>query len=131
MTSLPRRLVLGLIGAYQAANALVAAEALNATVANMRFVKPLDTELIKTLADQHELLVTVEENAVMGGAGSAVNEWLMAQGIDRPVLNLGLPDVYVEHAKPAEMLAECGLDVTGIERSIRERLSLPAVINHA
>ena len=113
------------------ANALIAAEALNATVANMRFVKPLDTELINSLAEQHELLVTVEENAVMGGAGSAVNEWLLAQGIDRPVLNLGLPDFYVEHAKPAEMLAECGLDAAGIERSIRQRLSPPAVISQA
>ncbi|QIB50753.1 1-deoxy-D-xylulose-5-phosphate synthase [Pseudomonas sp. OIL-1] len=113
------------------ANALVAAEALNATVANMRFVKPLDTELINQLIEQHELLVTLEENAVMGGAGSAVNEWLMAHGINQPVLNLGLPDIYVEHAKPSEMLAECGLDAAGIERSIRDRLSLPPVINHA
>ncbi|QJD60176.1 1-deoxy-D-xylulose-5-phosphate synthase [Pseudomonas sp. gcc21] len=113
------------------ANALIAAEALNATVANMRFVKPLDTELISQLVEQHELVVTLEENAVMGGAGSAVNEWLMAQGIDQPVLNLGLPDVYVEHAKPSEMLAECGLDAAGIERSIRDRLSLPPAIHHA
>ena len=99
-----------------------AAEALNATVANMRFVKPLDTQLIAELSDSHELLVTVEENAVMGGAGSAVNEWLLAQGISLPVLNLGLPDIYVEHAKPAEMLAECGLDAAGIEAAIRARL---------
>ena len=99
-----------------------AAEALNATVANMRFVKPLDTQLIAELSDSHELLVTVEENAVMGGAGSAVNEWLLAQGIKLPVLNLGLPDIYVEHAKPAEMLAECGLDAAGIEAAIRARL---------
>ena len=99
-----------------------AAEALNATVANMRFVKPLDTQLIAELSASHELLVTVEENAVMGGAGSAVNEWLLAQGIKLPVLNLGLPDIYVEHAKPAEMLAECGLDAAGIEAAIRARL---------
>ena len=99
-----------------------AAEALNATVANMRFVKPLDTQLIAELSASHELLVTVEENAVMGGAGSAVNEWLLAQGISLPVLNLGLPDIYVEHAKPAEMLAECGLDAAGIEAAIRARL---------
>ena len=58
----------------------------------------------------------------MGGAGSAVNEWLLAQGISLPVLNLGLPDIYVEHAKPAQMLAECGLDAAGIEHAIRERL---------
>ena len=100
-----------------------AAEALNATVANMRFVKPLDTQLIAELSASHDLLVTVEENAVMGGAGSAVNEWLLAEGINLPVLNLGLPDLYVEHAKPAEMLAECGLDAAGIENAIRTRLS--------
>src|SRR5690554_3551039 len=105
------------------ANALVAAEALDATVANMRFVKPLDTELLRQLADSHGLLVTVEENAIMGGAGSAVNEWLLAKGIQIPVLNLGLPDIYVEHDKPASMLAECGLDAAGIERAIRQRLA--------
>ncbi|MFA5678041.1 MAG: 1-deoxy-D-xylulose-5-phosphate synthase [Pseudomonas sp.] len=105
------------------ANAMVAAEALNATVANMRFVKPLDTELLQQLADNHSLLVTLEENAIMGGAGSAVNEWLLAQCIQIPVLNLGLPDLYIEHDKPANMLAECGLDAAGIERAIRQRLS--------
>jgi len=105
------------------ANALKAAEALDATVANMRFVKPLDGELVGQLAASHSLLVTLEENAVMGGAGSAVNEWLQAQGISLPVLNLGLPDLYVEHARPEEMLAECGLDVAGIERAIRARLA--------
>ena len=105
------------------ANALAAAESLDATVANMRFIKPLDTALIQQLADSHELLVTVEENAIMGGAGSAVNEWLLAQGIQVPVLNLGLPDLYIEHDKPANMLAECGLDAAGIERAIRQRLA--------
>ncbi|HJE28933.1 MAG TPA: 1-deoxy-D-xylulose-5-phosphate synthase [Pseudomonas nitrititolerans] len=104
------------------ANAMAAADALNATVANMRFVKPLDTELLQQLADSHSLLVTLEENAVMGGAGSAVNEWLLAQGIQIPVLNLGLPDIYVEHDKPNSMLTECGLDAKGIERAIRQRL---------
>ena len=103
-------------------HAMKAADALNATVANMRFVKPLDHALITELSASHDLLVTVEENAVMGGAGSAVNEWLLAQGISLPVLNLGLPDIYVEHAKPAQMLAECGLDAAGIENAIRERL---------
>ena len=103
-------------------HAMKAADALNATVANMRFVKPLDHELIAELSASHDLLVTVEENAVMGGAGSAVNEWLLAEGISLPVLNLGLPDIYVEHAKPAQMLAECGLDAAGIENAIRERL---------
>ena len=104
------------------ANAMAAAEQLDATVANMRFVKPLDTALLRQLAGNHELLVTVEENAIMGGAGSAVNEWLLAQGIQIPVLNLGLPDIYVEHDKPANMLAECGLDAAGIEHAIRQRL---------
>ena len=105
------------------ANAMRAADELNATVANMRFVKPLDTELLQQLADSHELLVTLEENAIMGGAGSAVNEWLLAQGIQVQVLNLGLPDLYIEHDKPANMLAECGLDAAGIERAIRQRLA--------
>ena len=105
------------------ANAMLAGEALNASVANMRFIKPLDTELLQQLAEGHSLLVTVEENAVMGGAGSAVNEWLLAQGIQIPVLNLGLPDLYIEHDKPAGMLAECGLDAAGIEAAIRQRLT--------
>lgn len=104
------------------ANALQAAEVLDASVANMRFVKPLDVDLIRQLATSHNLLVTLEENAVMGGAGSAVNEWLLSERISVPVLNLGLPDRYVEHAKPAEMLAECGLDADGIEAAIRRRL---------
>ncbi len=105
------------------ASALQAADSLNATVANMRFVKPLDEALVRQLAETHDLLVTLEENALMGGAGSAVNEFLQAEGILKPVLNLGLPDRYVEHAKPTEMLVECGLDAAGIERSIRLRLA--------
>lgn len=112
------------------ANASLAAEALDATVANMRFVKPLDEALVRELATSHDLLVTVEENAVMGGAGSAVNEFLATEGILKPVLNLGLPDRYVEHAKPEEMLVECGLDAAGIERAIRLRQAaapVPAV----
>lgn len=105
------------------ANAMKAGDALNASVANMRFVKPLDVDLIRDLAHSHSLLVTLEENAIMGGAGSAVSEWLAAERINVPVLNLGLPDRYVEHAKPAEMLAECGLDARGIEAAIRRRLA--------
>ena len=104
--------------------ALKAAEALDATVANMRFVKPLDTALIQQLAQTHTLLVTLEENAIMGGAGSAVNEWLASQDLRPAMLNLGLPDLYVEHAKPDEMLAECGLDAAGIEAAIGQRLGL-------
>lgn len=103
--------------------AMACAERLNASVADMRFVKPLDAALIKQLAEQHDLLVTVEENAVMGGAGSAVNEWLAEHGIVIPILNLGLPDAYIEHGKPQELLADCGLDDAGIERAIRQRLA--------
>jgi 1-deoxy-D-xylulose-5-phosphate synthase len=78
--------------------------------------------LVRELAGSHELLVTIEENAVMGGAGSAVGEFLAAERIVGPLLHLGLPDGYVEHAKPAEMLAECGLDAQGIEAAVRRRL---------
>jgi len=100
---------------------------LEATVANMRFVKPLDDALVLRLAATHDLLVTVEENAVQGGAGSAVLESLAAQGVAVPVLQLGLPDHFVEHGDPAGLLAECGLDAAGIVRSVRERLTQ----NHA
>jgi 1-deoxy-D-xylulose-5-phosphate synthase len=103
---------------------LAVAEKLNATVADMRFVKPLDEALIRELAQSHKLLVTVEEHAVMGGAGSAVNEFLAREKLVVPVLNLGIPDAFIEHATPAEMLAECGLDAAGIERAIRARLEL-------
>ena len=106
--------------------ALQVAEALDLSVADMRFVKPLDEALIRQLAAEHELLVTVEENSLMGGAGSAVGEYLAAQGIIMPLLQLGLPDRYIEHATPAQMLAECGLDAAGIEAAIRQRLA-PAV----
>jgi 1-deoxy-D-xylulose-5-phosphate synthase len=103
--------------------ALDAAAELGATVANMRFVKPLDEALVLRLATTHELLVTVEENALPGGAGSAVLESLAAQGVEVPVLQLGLPDHFVEHGDPALLLADCGLDAPGIARAIRERLS--------
>lgn len=101
------------------APALAAAEALNATVADMRFVKPLDTALIRELALTHEALVTLEENVVMGGAGSAVAEALAKLGIVRPILHLGLPDRFVEHGDRALLLARCGLDAAGIERAVR------------
>lgn len=113
-----------LVFGVQLAEALQVAERLDASVADMRFVKPLDEALIRQFAADHDLLVTVEENSVMGGAGSAVNEFLQANALVQPVLNLGLPDSYIEHAKPADMLAECGLDVAGIERAVRERLAL-------
>lgn len=103
--------------------ALEAAEQVNATVANMRFVKPLDEALVAELAATHDVLVTIEENAIAGGAGSAVNESLAAQGYHGMALNLGLPDSYVEHATPEEMLAECGLDKAGIVAAIENRLN--------
>ena len=99
--------------------ALAVAETLDATVADMRFVKPLDRELAARLALHHDWLVTVEENVVMGGAGSAVAETLAELGIARPVLHLGLPDRFVEHGDPAVLLARCGLDAAGMESAIR------------
>ncbi|MCY1298135.1 1-deoxy-D-xylulose-5-phosphate synthase [compost metagenome] len=111
-----------LVFGVQLAEALQVGEALDATVVDMRFVKPLDEALVRELAASHELLVTVEENAIMGGAGSAVGEFLAAERVQTPLLHLGLPDYYVEHAKPTQMLAECGLDAAGIERSVRARL---------
>ena len=101
------------------APALGAAEQLDATVANMRFVKPLDEELILRLAGGHEALVTVEENTIQGGVGSAVAECLLRHGITVPVLQLGLPDTFLEQGEPAQMLASCGLDSEGIVASIR------------
>ena len=98
--------------------ALQAAEDLDATVANMRFVKPLDEDLLRSLADSHEFLVTVEENVVDGGAGSAVLEALQRMRLDSKVLLLGLPDRFVEHGDPASLIAECGLDAAGIAVSI-------------
>jgi 1-deoxy-D-xylulose-5-phosphate synthase len=101
--------------------ALKAAEGLGATVADMRFAKPLDTELVLELARTHDSLVTVEEGCVMGGAGSAVLECLAAASVLLPVLQLGLPDVFVEHGDSAKLLALCGLDAAGIEASILKR----------
>ena len=99
--------------------ALEAAEALDATVANMRFVKPLDLDLIKQLAATHELLVAVEEHQVMGGAGSAVCEALNSLGIGRRVLLLGLPDRFIDHGDPGKLLSSVGLDAPGIQNAIR------------
>ena len=101
--------------------ALAAAEKLDATVANMRFVKPLDTELLLRLARSHDALVTLEEGCVQGGAGSAVLEALQAAGVNVPVLQLGLPDEFIEHGDPAKLLAMLGLDAAGIEQSILKR----------
>lgn len=103
--------------------ALQAAEKLGATVVNMRWAKPLDTELLLKVAANHQALVTVEEGAIMGGAGSAVSEALQAAGIAKQVLHLGLKDEFIEHGDPAKLLALQGLDATGIEASITARFA--------
>ena len=105
------------------APALAVAGEFDAAVANMRFVKPLDVELLRRLVARHRLLVTVEENVVMGGAGSAVLEALQAEGLTVAVLQLGLPDRFVEQGDPALQLASVGLDAAGIAHAIRERLA--------
>jgi 1-deoxy-D-xylulose-5-phosphate synthase len=106
------------------APALQAAEKLNATVANMRFIKPLDAALVAELAASHDLLVTIEEGCVMGGAGSAVAEALAAAGIVKPLLQLGLPDQFIDHGDAQQLLAQCGLDGEGIARAVMQRLGL-------
>ena len=120
-----------LVFGVQLHEALKVGDLLDATVVDMRFVKPLDAALVRQLADSHELLVTIEENAVMGGAGSAVSEFLAAENRVLPILHLGLPDRYVEHAKPSQMLRECGLDAAGIEAAVRQRLGLPPTASKA
>ncbi len=101
------------------AEAQVAAEELDATLVNMRFVKPLDKAMLRELAQSHDLLVTLEDNAIMGGAGSAVNEYLHEAGLAVDMLNLGLPDDYIDHAQREDQLAACGLDAAGIVRRVR------------
>ena len=105
--------------------AVQAGQALNATVVNMRWAKPLDLELLLQVAREHEALVTVEEGAVMGGAGSAVLEALQGAGLNRPVLQLGLPDEFIAHGDPAKLLAMLGLDAAGISAAISARFSAP------
>ena len=105
--------------------ALTAGEALDATVVNMRFVKPLDVDLLVRLASQHSAFITVEENVVAGGAGSAVSEALIAAGTTVPILHLGLPDRFPDHGDPAEILRECGLDGDGIAAAIQRRFGAP------
>ena len=112
--------------------ALKAADQLDATVANMRFVKPLDHALVAELARTHDALVTVEEGCIMGGAGSAVLESLQAAGLVIPVLQLGLPDEFVEHGDPVKLMSLCGLDAAGIEQSILQRFGArPALLRAA
>jgi len=101
--------------------ALKAAEKLDATVVNMRFVKPLDVEMVLQIARTHEAIVTVEEGSVMGGAGSAVGECLAANGLALPMLQLGLPDKVLEHGDPQTLLSMCGLDAAGIEQAVQQR----------
>jgi 1-deoxy-D-xylulose-5-phosphate synthase len=103
--------------------ALSAAEILNASVADMRFVKPIDETLVLQLASSHDLIVTLEENAIMGGAGSAVCELLNAHGVTIRVIQLGLPDTYIDHGNHAQMLAECGLSSDGIVHRVNQALS--------
>jgi 1-deoxy-D-xylulose-5-phosphate synthase len=103
------------------APSLAAGNELNATVANMRFIKPLDVALVKQLAATHDAIVTVEEGSIMGGAGAAVAEALAAEGIVKPLLHLGLPDRFIDHGDVAQLLASCGLDAVGIVASIRQR----------
>ena len=101
-------------------NAKVAAEELNATVIDMRFIKPLDTDAISKLLSSHDVIVTLEDNAIAGGAGSAVNEYLAAIKADVTILNLGIPDEFIKHGTQDEMHAEMGLDASGILTSIKE-----------
>jgi 1-deoxy-D-xylulose-5-phosphate synthase len=103
--------------------ALEAGEELNATVVNMRFVKPMDDALVAQLARSHDLLVTVEDNVIEGGAGSAVAESLTAQGQEARMLHLGLPDCFVDHGDQGQLLAQAGLSRDGILSSVRARLA--------
>ncbi len=100
--------------------AVQAGEQLDATVANMRFVKPLDEEMILELANSHDYLVTVEENVSAGGAGSAVNELLHRHRILKPILNIGLPDKFIEQGSRDQLLSLCGLDVQGIAAKVEQ-----------
>jgi 1-deoxy-D-xylulose-5-phosphate synthase len=108
--------------------ALEAAEKLNATVVNMRWAKPLDVELLLKVAAEHDALVTVEDGAIMGGAGSAVAEALNVAGMVKPMLQLGLADEFIEHGDPVKLMALQGLDAAGIQSSIEKRFVVPADI---
>ena len=109
--------------------ALEVAEQLNASVANMRFVKPLDVELLKTLAQDHDYFVTIEDGVILGGAGSACLEALAAMGINKPLLQLGLPDSFIEHGDYKLLMAGCGLNAEGILKSIQERFPVILPVN--
>jgi len=101
-------------------------------VANMRYAKPLDTDLLLSLARTHDAIVTVEDGCLPGGAGSAVMEALHAAGLKNSVLSLGLPDEFIEHGDPVQLMAMCGLDAAGIEQSILKRFGArPALVRPA
>jgi len=117
-------------GAMLAPAAAIAAE-FDATLVNMRFVKPLDEALIVELAQTHDAFVTLEDNAVAGGAGSAVAECLAAHGIVLPILHLGLPDAYLEHGSREEVLSMAGLDLPGIRNAIRARFPQVGLLSQA
>lgn len=104
--------------------ALQAAEELDATVVNMRWAKPLDEALLLEVAAQHDALVALEDGCIMGGAGSAVMECLQAHGLNLPVLQLGLPDVFIEHGDPAKLMQMQGLDAQGIAAATRQRFGI-------
>ena len=112
------------VASVEAAQQFANKHAIGVRVVNMRFVKPLDEQLIRELAQEHSLLVTVEEHAIMGGAGSAVNEFICAQGLGISVLNLGIPDAFIEHASHSDMLKACGLDAQGIINTIKQRIAV-------
>ncbi len=117
-----RGLALLAFGSTLAAAETVARE-IDATVVNMRFVKPLDEELLRQLARTHDAFITVEDNAVQGGAGSAVAEFFAAEGLVKPLLHLGLPDTFLDHASREDLLAQSGIDTDGIRRAIRQRFA--------
>ena len=107
-------------------SALEVAEGINATVANMRFVKPLDVDLIQSLVADHDYFVAIEDGAIAGGAGSACLEALSNLGINKPLLQLGLPDEFIEHGDYSLLMTKCDLDVEGIANSIKQRF--PAIL---
>ncbi|MCH7744081.1 MAG: 1-deoxy-D-xylulose-5-phosphate synthase [Proteobacteria bacterium] len=108
--------------------AAIVADSLDASLVDMRFVKPMDEDMIRKMAINHDLLVTIEENSVMGGAGSAINEYLARADLSTPTLNLGVPDNFIHQDKPDNMLAFCGLDSVGILQAIKTRLNIVSAV---
>jgi 1-deoxy-D-xylulose-5-phosphate synthase len=98
------------------------AEQLNATLCDMRWVKPLDKTLIQEMCATHDLIVTLEENAIAGGAGAAVSEYISEEGLNNPVLHCGLPDIFQDHGKREQLLQQAGLDSDGIKTKILKRM---------